>query len=121
MIRTGIDLIETGRIAESMKRERFRARVFSPAELALIGGSAQSAAARFCAKEAFGKALGTGVSGFALHEVQVLRDALGAPYLQLTGRALKKAAGLSFSVSLSHTKEYACAVVVAYAQEESKQ
>lgn len=115
---TGIDLIEIDRIRKSIQNPRFVSRVFSPKERELLQTpkAAQTAAANFCAKEAFAKALGTGVRGFALCEVSVLRDALGAPYLQLSGKAkeIADARGLTFSVSLSHTENYATAVVIAY-------
>ena len=62
------------------------------------------------------KALGTGVEGFALNEVSCLRDELGCPYLELTGNALlaTENRGLTFAVSLSHIKDIASAVVIAY-------
>ena len=124
---TGIDLVEISRIAKSMENPRFLERVYSPEELELLRTRARSdaplhlcpsavnsAAANFCAKEAFAKALGTGVRGFSLGEVSVLRDAQGRPYLSLTGNAkkLSEQRGLTFSVSLTHAKEYASAVVV---------
>ena len=67
------------------------------------------------AVEAFGKALGTGVSGFRLAEAQLLREPSGRPYLSLSGGALRLAEerGLSFSVSVTHTKQYAAVVVAA--------
>ena len=62
---------------------------------------------------AFAKALGTGLRGFALNEVEVLRDALGKPYFALSGRAAARAEGLVFSLSLTHDGGYAAAFVVA--------
>lgn len=128
---TGIDLVEIERIAESMKNPRFLERVFSQEELNLFlsrAGTEQctldtlhqhrsvisTAAANFCAKEAFSKALGTGVRGFALNEVSVLRDELGKPFLVLAGNAQRivRERKLELSVSLTHTKEFASAVVV---------
>ncbi len=80
------------------------------------GMNPETIAANWAAKEAFAKALGTGVRGFALSEVAVLRDDLGAPYFALTGDAHRLAAarGLRFSLSLSHTEGLALAFVVAY-------
>lgn len=77
-------------------------------------------AANFAAKEAFSKALGTGVRGFSLAEVSVLRDHLGAPYFAFSGEAEKQVRerGLQFSVSLTHTDELAAAFVVAWQQEK---
>ena len=123
MMRVGIDLVEIRRIAKSMENPRFLTRVFGLSERELFCGrrGAERAAANFAAKEAFGKALGTGVRGFALAEVETLRDGQGAPYLKLSGRAaaLAKARGLRFSVSLAHTKEYAQAIVIACAADET--
>ncbi len=78
----------------------------------------ETIAANFAAKEAFAKALGTGVRGFSLGEVSVLRDRLGAPYFLLSGRAkqLAEERGLAFSVSLTHTDALAAAFVVAWAK-----
>lgn len=121
MLRCGVDLIEIARIRRSLERPRFLLRFFGEQERALLevrGNPPQSVAANFCAKEAFAKALGTGFRGFALSEVELLRDKLGAPYLLLSGGAQRQAEelGLSFSVSVSHTKEYAVAQVVAWAE-----
>ena len=63
---------------------------------------------------AFGKALGTGVRDFELNDVTTLNDKLGAPYIILTGKALEIAGDKNISVSISHTKEYATAIVIIY-------
>ena len=73
----------------------------------------ETAAVGFCAKEAFGKAMGTGVRGFRLNEVQLLRLESGAPCLVLSGEAAKLAEGWRFAVSATHTNEYASVVVLA--------
>ena len=117
MLLVGMDLVEVKRIKKSIQNPRFCKRVFGPEERAFLqerGFSAQSAAASFCAKEAFAKALGTGMRGFALDEVELLRGSLGEPYLCLSGAAQRivQARGLEFSVSVTHTKEYAAAVVI---------
>jgi holo-[acyl-carrier protein] synthase len=114
-VRVGIDVVETSRIAKSANRPNFLERVFSTEELALCTAKRnpiESLSARFCVKEAFGKALGTGVRGFSLCEVSTLNDPLGCPYVVLTGNAKELARGYAVSVSVSHTKEYATAVVV---------
>jgi holo-[acyl-carrier protein] synthase len=117
-LQTGVDLVEIDRIRRSLKNPRFLQRFFGEQErawLASKGCPAQSVAANFCAKEAFAKAIGTGVRGFALKEVELLRTPLGAPYFHFSGRAkeLVQAKGLTFAVSLSHTRELALAFVVA--------
>ncbi len=118
MLFVGIDSIEISRVRRAMENPRFCQRVFGEAEYSLLavrGFPAQSAAASFCAKEAFSKALGTGVRGFRLREVELLRDELGAPFLQLSGRALAMAQErkLRFSVSVTHTRELATVIVIA--------
>lgn len=112
----GIDMVEIQRIEKSLESERFINRVYSKEEQELLlkrNFKAETAAANFCAKEAFSKALGTGVRGFSLNEVSVLRDSMGAPYFKLSGNALKLAGSRTFSVSLTHTKDTAAAFVTA--------
>lgn len=121
MYRIGIDLVEISRIKNSVKNKRFVERVFSQKEIALFSAKSypfQSMAANWAVKEAFSKALGTGVVGFSLNEVSVLRDGAGAPYLELSGRAAKLAEGYEFSVSITHTGDLAQAAVIAYKKGE---
>lgn len=116
-MRTGIDLVEIARIRKSVENPRFLDRVFSPAERELLltrNDPCPGLAANFAAKEAFAKALGTGVRGLKLQEIGVLRDELGAPYFELSGAAAEAAQGLCFSLSLTHTGDVAAAFVVAY-------
>jgi len=122
MISTGIDLIEISRIRKSMQNERFIQRIFGNSELAeleLTGFSAQRAAALFAAKEAFGKALGLGISGFSFKDVEVLHNSTGMPFLIFSGKAkeLVENKAFRFSLSITHTKDYAACVVVAYNEE----
>lgn len=113
----GLDLAELSRIARLVERHADLSRVYGPEELRLLQRrrSTGSYAANFCAKEAFAKALGTGIRGFCLSEVELLRGPKGEPYLHLTGRArgIAEARGLRFHVSVTHTREYAAAVVIA--------
>ncbi len=114
----GIDIIEISRIKKSATNPRFLSRVYGVRELELYnerGHSPGFLAANFCAKEAFSKAIGTGVRGFELKEVQLLRDSLGKPYLSLSGAAerLAESRGLAFETSVSHAREYAAAIVIA--------
>ena len=123
MITHGIDMIEIKRIEKSMTSETFVRRVFGKHELDELSQKkdcAQSAAACFCAKEAFGKALGTGIREFALEEVEVLHDELGKPYLFLSGKAKQIADSMhmSFDLSITHTDEYAIASVIAFQEEK---
>lgn len=113
---SGIDSVEIDRIKKSIQNKKFLERFFSQKEITLFekrGFSPQTIAANFCVKEAFSKALGTGICGFSLKEVSALRNELGAPYLELDGKAKELAKNLAFSVSITHTDKYATAVVIA--------
>lgn len=115
----GIDLVEIPRIESSLKRFNFLTRCFGEHEIEEYksrGSKASYIAANFCAKEAFSKAIGTGIRGFDLREVELLRDSMGKPYIAFSGRAAEmvKRLGFEFEVSVSHTKHYAVAVVEAY-------
>jgi holo-[acyl-carrier protein] synthase len=121
LIGTGVDLIEVKRIAQSIERygDRFLHRVFTADEIAYCGrkrGSAESFAARFAAKEAGAKALGTGISrGVAWTEFQVARQPGDRPTLALSGRAAQLATQLgvrTISLSLTHTANLAMATVM---------
>ena len=121
VIGLGTDLTEIARVRKSIERfgERFLARVFTPGEIAYCqarAGFAESFAARFAAKEAAAKALGTGISrGVSWKEMEVTREPGQAPRMLLHGRAAERAAGLGvthISLSLTHTREMAMAVVV---------
>jgi holo-[acyl-carrier protein] synthase len=119
----GTDMIEIARIEHSLSRfgESFLRRIYTPAEIAYCTQkrktSAESFAARFAAKEAAAKALGTGISrGVTWCELEVLRSPGQRPTLHLSGRAAAIAARLGvrrLSLSLSHTRELAIAIVIA--------
>lgn len=115
----GVDAVEIRRIAAALERfgARFEQRVFTPRELAFCRGRVPELAARFAAKEAVSKALGTGLRGVGWREVEILPNRRGKPQVYLYGRALARAAELGltyFEVSLTHTDELAIAFVVAY-------
>jgi len=118
ILKTGIDLIEIGRIQAAVEKygSRFLRRVFTEREAAESRGRAEALAIRFAAKEAAVKALGTGIGPVSWLEVETLHHPSGEPYLVLHGRARQIAARLGLSVwavSLSHSREMATAVVVA--------
>ena len=118
ILRTGVDLIETNRIAEAIERhgERFLTRVFTELERKECHGRVTSLAARFAAKEAAAKALGCGIGDVSWLEIEVRSDERKAPYLVLSGEGerLAKQLGLTtWSISLSHTVNQAIAFVVA--------
>lgn len=114
----GIDLTQIGRIEKSLARPGFWERVYGARERALLAQSprrAARAAANFAAKEALGKALGTGLfQEFSPAEAEALRDGRGAPYFAFSGRAaaLMQARGLTAHLSLTHEGGYAAAFVV---------
>lgn len=118
MLRTGVDIIEIARLQHSLDRhgERFLQRVYTPAEIELYGDKVRSLAARWAAKEAVSKALGTGIGPVGWREIEVLEDDKRAPVLHLSGRAEKLAQELGlteWAISLSHTDKLAIAFVVA--------
>lgn len=119
----GTDITEISRIQASVDRfgHHFLERVYTPGEIAYcqarVKTSAQSFAARFAAKEAGAKALGTGISrGVMWRELEVVRHPGQAPQLILHGRAaeIARARGIHrVTLSLTHTHAIAMAVVVA--------
>src|SRR5437763_10324009 len=116
MIESGVDIVEVDRIAELLQRhgERFRRRVYTDREWADAGGRPDSLAARFAAKEALIKALGSREP--ALREIEVVRPERSQPTLRLSGRAAEIARGLrvtELALSLTHGRDHAVAVVVA--------
>ncbi len=121
IVGSGIDLVEIGRIQHSMDRfgRRFLQRIYTDAEQAYClrkRNAAESFAARFAAKEAGAKALGTGIShGVSWLEIEVVRAPSGKPGLCFHGRAAQRAARLgarNAALSLTHTAQLAMASVV---------
>ena len=117
----GIELVRTSRVWAVLERKggRALARLFTPAEAERCAASRhppESFAARFAAKEAFFKALGTGWGvGGAWTEVEVVSAASGAPSLRLSGRAAELAAArgaIRIHLSVTHADDTAAAVVV---------
>jgi holo-[acyl-carrier protein] synthase len=115
----GIDVVHVYRLKRWEKVPGLFTRFFHEQELAAAlprgEGGILSLAARFAAKEAFGKALGTGLHGFALKEIAVMNDESGKPHLHLYGRAqesFEHYGGQRVFVSLSHERDNALAVVV---------
>ena len=127
-ISSGIDLIEIERIEKALNRhgERFLKKIFSKTELDRLVKFkdrqvsprliAAEVAARFAGKEACSKALGTGIGPVSWREMEILNEPSGKPILRLTGKAAQIARFLGFtswSVSLTHSRGMAAAVVVA--------
>ena len=121
IIETGVDAVEIARVAKSLQRPGFLERFFSEEERAYFqskNNAPQTVAGHFAAKEAFSKAMGTGLSGFELREAGVVHDSRGKPYLSLTGAAAKLAEGWSFSLSITHTGTTAIAFVAAWREDD---
>lgn len=121
MLAHGIDIVEVSRIAEMFDRhgDRFLARIFTPAEqgYALAGRRKhEHLAARFAAKEAVLKAIGTGWrSGIAWTDIEIISLPSGQPTVQLHGRAAEIARELgiaNWSISLTHTSSIAAASAI---------
>jgi len=118
----GIDVVEVGRIASSLAEfgDRFVSRIFTEKERLYCIDKAKPElhfAARFAAKEAVAKALGTGIGKeVGWLDMEVVRGENGEPTMQLSGRALAfcEAMGISeIKISLTHAREYAAANAVA--------
>lgn len=116
----GIDMVEVARIADKIsKGNGFRELVFSEAEIAYCEPKPhkfEHYAARFAAKEAFFKAIGTGwLNGTAFNEIQITNEENGKPMLHIIGRSAETLAlygPMTVSVSLTHIKTMASAVVI---------
>ena len=119
MYRVGVDIVELARLARAVQRHghRFLRRVYTAAELAYCRGDVARLAARWAAKEAISKALGTGWRGIEWRELEVVRQPSGRPTVALHGRAQAIAENLGlqqWELSLSHSGEYAIAFVIAW-------
>ncbi len=119
IIGVGLDVVHVRRLERWQQIPGLLARYFHPEELeaALSRGSGAtlSLAARFAAKEAFGKAIGTGLSSITLKNILVLNNHNGKPCMQLFGNALDafvESGGTSIHLSLTHERDNALAMVV---------
>lgn len=114
----GVDIIEIGRIKRTLDHfgDRFLNRVYTERERERYRHRISELAARFAAKEATSKALGTGIRGIRWREMEILPNRRGKPVLVLHGQAAERAKQLGFtdfSVSLTHSRSDAMAFVVA--------
>jgi len=115
----GVDVVHVKRIAHWLSVAGLPERFFHPDELSSAlsrgQGAALSLAARFAAKEAFGKAIGTGLRGIRLADIRILNNHNGKPDMHLYGTALEKFRALGCStihLSLTHESDNAIAMVV---------
>ena len=115
----GIDIVHVGRMHHWQTVPGLLNRFFHPEELKDALGRGKSAAlslaARFAAKEAFGKALGTGLHGLILKEIRVINNCKGNPDIDLTGRAqaaMIALGGTRVHLSMTHERDNAVAMVI---------
>ena len=124
MLTVGVDILELWRIEAVVKRwgQRFLDRIYTPQEQAYCRGRIPQLAARFAAKEAVMKALGTGIRGVGWRDIEVTRRRGQPPQITLHDRASARAARMGMTqiaISLSHGREYAVASVVMSVDENS--
>ncbi len=102
----GIDMVDISRIEKSLQNPHFMKRVFSQEEQKeLADRKTENVAAAFAAKEAFSKAIGTGLPGIHLNEVSLLHEKSGKPYIELSGETEKKLRKLNLAIHVSVTHE----------------
>ena len=117
----GSDIIDISRIQRSLKNDTFKKKLFSSKEIKIIETKSNriaSYAKRFAAKEAFSKALGTGISkGLSFKEISIINDKNGKPYIELSGKTksivrliLKKK--YKIFLTISDERKYALAMVI---------
>lgn len=119
----GIDLVDLDDFRKSVRLggDNFLRKCFSHEEIQECAGRPESLAGRFAAKEATTKALGTGIRGITLDQIVIAKNKVGKPHLRLAGDALrlsKEQCWVSHDVSISHSENSACAVVVALRESE---
>lgn len=115
IIGIGTDMIEIERVVKACEKEAFLLRAFTSEEVLLIKKDPRKSADNFAVKEAVSKMFGTGFQGISLSEIEVLRDSLGKPYVNLYGNAQKllKQLGIKkIHVSITNTRDFAQAFVV---------
>ena len=120
MLTVGVDIVEIARIEEAIERwgDRFLKRIYTEKELAFCRGRAPELAARFAGKEATMKAMGTGIRGVGWRDIEILPRRGGKPLVHLHSRGLARAQRMEtgeFAISLTHSAEFAIAVVAAEA------
>jgi holo-[acyl-carrier protein] synthase len=116
----GIDIIEIDRIQKSIKNtKRFKEKIFTQKEIEYCESQKNpfpSFAGRFAVKEAFLKALGTGLrEGIKWLDIEILNDEKGKPYLKLSGKLkemIDKKGSHNIHISISHTENYAVGSVI---------
>lgn len=111
----GNDMIEIERVRKACEKQAFLVRCYTDKEIELCAGKAATLAGNFAVKEAVAKSFGTGFREFETRDIEVLRDELGKPYVNLYGGAkaiYERMGATAIHVSITDTKEYAVAVAV---------
>ena len=117
----GNDIIEIERIEKAISKEGFKNKIYTQRELKNIekrGNRTETYAGIFSAKEAISKAIGTGVRGFSLTDLEILNDDLGKPYVVVSEKLDKiiksKKEDYQIEISISHSKKYAIAMAIIF-------
>ena len=111
----GIDIVKVDRIAQRLENAAFIKGVFTSSELDYYvnnGKNPQTLSGLYAAKEAISKALGTGISGFSLKDIEILHNYLNAPYSILYGKAKELLGKKAVNISITHDAGIAIAVAV---------
>lgn len=114
----GLDILDVSRMAKVITQTHFVLRVFTERERAYAfacSNTEETLAGIYCAKEAVVKALGTGFTGMRFHDIEVLHDEYGKPYIELHEAAydrMRILRGISIFLSISHTKSLSIAQVI---------
>ena len=117
-LKTGIDITSVDRIKKAMQNRTFVKRVFSDKEQEYIKNkSYASAAGIYAAKEAFFKSQNMPLSIEFLNKIEILHNESGAPYIMLSDKALQIFENAEFTVSISHEKNNAIAIVIAHLED----
>ncbi len=111
----GIDCEEIKRVESLCNNTHFIKRFFTDKEILLFSqknNSPKTITANFCGKEAFSKAIGTGIRGFSLKDIEILRDDFGKPYINLYNSLKHYCEENNIYISFSHTDSIASAFVI---------
>lgn len=117
----GNDIIEIERIKKAIAKVSFKEKVFTKKELENIlkrGDRVESYAGVFSAKEAISKAIGLGVRGYILTDIEILNDELGKPFVLLSAKLdkiiMEKFGEYKIEISISHSKQFATAIAILF-------
>lgn len=115
IIGIGTDLIEVNRVLKACEKNSFQEKIFTKEEIELCKEDKVKFSDNFAVKESIAKMFGTGFRDIEAKEIEVLRDNLGKPYVNLYGRCLEKSKEMGIKrifVTISNTKDYSLAFVI---------